>query len=198
MTLREQGRAAAYWDFGLPPQGTLAEYHLRAYGYTAPIPNETIRFIPECPCPRLGLRRPAIVAKIGDIRREFAGVSLHYLNPNRIHRHDADNTETDYIDWEYKNSGVYIGDPLREEATILRIASSLEDALVAHQNIGGRWVYDTSRDWSGQELPIGVTRVWNYRGFGIDATVPAELSGERQLEISQYRKLVISERRIVK
>ncbi|MEE9271693.1 MAG: hypothetical protein V3U57_00220 [Robiginitomaculum sp.] len=199
----DRGSAEAYWNFGIPAQGTLVEYHLRAYGSTDPIPNETIRFIPDCPSPRTGIRRPAMVAKIENIHRVFAGVYIQYLNSDRIVRcidDDPDGAllDHDIIDWKFTNTGVIIGDPLVKQKPLLRIVRTLEDALVAQQNKGGGWVYDISCDWNEKELPPSIAGFSKYRGLEIDTKIPSELAENHHFEISKYRKLVFSERKIVK
>lgn len=193
---RDQGLAAAYWAFGIPAQDTLVEYHLRAHTYAAQIP-ETIRFIPDCPHPRTGLRYPTMIAKIENMRRDFSGVYLQYLNPNRIGRFIDDSTGTGYpdhdiIDWDRVNTGVRVGGPQTENRPWVRVAPTLEDALVAQQTTGGLWVYDTSCSWSAQGLPSSIRGYSEYAAFEINTDTPENLSGKRELEISRYRKLVHS------
>ena len=200
----KRGLAAAYWKFGIPAQGTLVEYHLRAYGYTSPIPD-TIRFLPDCPDPRTGIRKPTMVAKTETPECEFAGVYLQYLDPNNIERFidddpDGEFTPSDLIDWDTVNQGVFFGDPQVEDRPWLSIASTFEDALVAQQNIGGVWVFDTSwsLDWSVQQLPPGIQGYSRHTGFAISTAVPDEYSNKKPKRISAYRKLICTEHGHVK
>ncbi len=195
----KRGLAAAYWKFGIPAQGTLVEYHLRAYGYNSPIPD-TIRFIPYCPDPQTGIRKPAIVAKCETAEREFAGVYLQYLDPDRIERFTDDDPDgefppSDLIDWDAVNQGVFFGDPQVEDKPWLSIASTFEDALLAQQNIGGTWIFNTSWSfgWSAQELPPSIRGYSCHTGFAISTAVPDEYFNKKPRLISAYRKLICTE-----